>query len=172
MSSRPTTPLAAVPDFDHEMETTRRLLERVPMDRAAWKPHPKSTSLGALAAHVAGLASFGSRIAALDEVDMTVSGQNRPPSAFATTGALLEAFDASVAAARAAIERLDADALARTWTLRAGSNVFFSLPRANVFRVFMMNHIIHHRGQLSVYLRLNDIPVPSIYGPSADEGQM
>jgi len=161
-------PLSAVPDFDHEMDTTRRLLERVPMDRAAWKPHPRSTSLGALAAHVAGLASFGSRIAALDEVDMMVSGQNRPPSVFATTGALLEAFDANVSASRAAIEQLDAGALARAWTLRAGSNVFFSLPRANVLRVFLMNHIIHHRGQLSVYLRELDVPLPSIYGPTAD----
>jgi len=168
MTRPPAAPLSAVPDFDHEMETTRRLLERVPMDRAAWKPHPRSTSLGALAAHVAGLVSFGSRIATLDEVDMTVSGGNRPPSSFSTTGALLEAFDASVAASRAAIARLDADALGRPWTLRAGGNVFFSLPRANVFRVFMMNHIIHHRGQLSVYLRELDVPLPPIYGPTAD----
>lgn len=162
-----TSTLAAVPDFDQEMETTRRLLAVVPLDRGDWKPHAKSTALGPLAAHLVRLASFGGMIASRDEVDMAGAG-NRPATVYDSTDALLADFDAKVAASREAIAAVPTEALGVTWTLRAGEHVIFSMPRGTVFRVFMMNHIIHHRGQLSVYLRELDVPLPSIYGPTAD----
>jgi uncharacterized damage-inducible protein DinB len=115
-----------------------------------------------------GLASFGRLIAEREEVDMTVSGRNRPPSSYATTAQLVEAFDANVAASRQAMATIESVALATPWTLRAGDHVIFTMPRAMTFRVFMMNHLIHHRGQLSVYLRELEVPLPSIYGPTAD----
>jgi uncharacterized damage-inducible protein DinB len=156
-----------LPEFDNEMKTTRSLLAIVPFQNAAWKPHTKSTALGALASHVANLTGFGSMIASTPELDFTAPG--RPPQAqYSTTADLLAAFDSNVQKSRAAIAGMgDAD-LSAKWTLRAGDHVIFTLPRAVTLRTLMMNHIIHHRGQLSVYLRLNDVPLPSIYGPTAD----
>ncbi len=160
---------ALLPEFDHEMATTRSLLERVPEDRAGFRPHDKSTALGALATHVANLVGLGPRIISLTEVDMNPpGGPGFKPPQFSTTAALLETFDANVAKAREAIAGAADEELMVTWTLKNGGHTIFSMPRAAVLRTMLMNHVIHHRGQLSVYLRLNDVPLPSIYGPTAD----
>lgn len=161
-----------LPEFDHEMETTRRILERVPEAQAGWRPHPKSTPLGTLAQHVTNLVGFGALIVQARERDVNPPGG--PPYTsvpFTTTAAMLEAFDANVASARAAIAAANDESLMEPWTLRSGDKVFFSLPRAAALRSYLLSHTIHHRGQLSVYLRLLDVPVPSIYGPSADEAR-
>ncbi len=159
-----------VPEFDQEMATTRRVLARVPEDKLDWKPHPKSMSLGQLASHVAQLPDWASNIFRADEFDF------RPPDAPPFKGAdcksnkeLLDLFDKSVATAREAIAGAREDALDSAWTLRAGPHTIFSAPRWSVWRGFGMNHMVHHRAQLAVYLRLLDVPVPGIYGPSADE---
>lgn len=160
-----------LPEFDQEMKTTRSLLERVPLEKADWKPHTKSTGLGALAYHLASLAGFGEMIVKQDGRDFATGDQSAIRAAAAkqrTRDELLGIFDENVAKSRAAIQSLQDKDLGITWTLRSGEHVIFSLPRAAVLRTLLMNHIIHHRGQLSVYLRLNDVPLPSIYGPTAD----
>lgn len=158
-----------LPEFDHEMATTRALLERVPEDRAAWTPHPRSTGLGALAAHLAQLPGMAAMVIGQDEVDMNPpGGPGYTPPGFTTTAALLELFDANVARSRAAIAGAADEAMGVSWSLKNGGHTIFSMPRVAVLRSFVMNHIIHHRGQLSVYLRLNEVPLPSIYGPTAD----
>jgi hypothetical protein len=157
-----------LPEFEHEMATTRALLERVPEDRAAWKPHARSTGLGALAAHVAFLPSMAPRAIALDELDMSPPGRPYTPPGFTSTAALLADFDRHVADARAAIAGAADGHLMLPWSLKNAGRTIFTLPRVAVLRSFVLNHIIHHRGQLSVYLRLLDVPLPSIYGPTAD----
>ncbi|MBV9775292.1 MAG: DinB family protein [Gemmatimonadetes bacterium] len=158
-----------LPEFDHEMATTRSLLERVPEEKADWKPHPKSTALGALAAHIANLPSMGVPVLSLTEIDMNPpGGPGFSPPGFTSTAALLATFDENVRKTREAISGATDDALKVTWSLKNGGQTIFSVPRAAALRTFMMNHVIHHRGQLSVYLRLNDVPLPSIYGPTAD----
>jgi len=162
---------AFLPEYDQEMKTTRSLLERVPLEKSDWKPHAKSTSLGALAYHIAALSGFGEMIATQDGRDFATGDQNAIRAAAAkqrTRDELLGIFDANVAKSRAAIAALEENKLGTTWTLRNGEHVIFSMPRAAVLRTLLMSHIIHHRGQLSVYLRLNDVPLPSIYGPTAD----
>jgi len=158
-----------LPEFDHEMATTRSLLERVPFDNAAWKPHAKSTGLADLASHIANLAGFGAMIVNADSRDFIgPDGQPQRPTVYGSSKDLLSTFDANVAKSRSAIQGLADDKLGTPWTLKRGSEVIFTLPRAAVLRSLLMNHLIHHRGQLSVYLRLNDVPLPSIYGPTAD----
>ena len=160
---------ALLPEFDQEMAITRTLLERVPADRADWKPHPKSTALAALAQHLATIPSLGLRAITLTEVDMNPPGSPpRTPPQFESLEALLATFDANVAQTRAAIAAASDEELGVTWTLKNAGRTIFAMPRAAVLRTMLMSHIIHHRGQLSVYLRLNDVPLPSIYGPSAD----
>jgi uncharacterized damage-inducible protein DinB len=160
---------ALLPEFDHEMATTRSLLERVPEDRADFRPHPRSTALGPLAVHLANLVGLGPRIVSLTEVDMNPpGGPGFTPPQFSTTAAVLEMFDANVARAREAIAGTSDEAMMETWTLKNGGITIFAMPRAAVLRTMLMNHMIHHRGQLSVYLRLNEVPLPSIYGPTAD----
>ena len=157
---------ALLPEFDHEMTTTRKVLERVPADRFDWKPHVKSFSLGALATHVATLPTWGAEALAQSEFDIAGS---QPPAAPPSKAELMATFDKSVATTRSALAgKSDAELMA-TWTLKREDKAIFSMPKANVLRSFVLNHLIHHRGQLSVYLRLLDVPVPSIYGPSADE---
>lgn len=158
---------ALLPEFDHEMTTTRRLLERVPEEKFDWKPHVKSFSLGALAAHVATLPQWGAEVLNQSEIDV---GVGQPPSSMPSKAELLATFDKNVSATRAALAgRSDAEIMAQ-WTLKRDGHVLFSMPKAAVWRSFVLNHLVHHRGQLSVYLRLHDVPIPSIYGPSADEG--
>jgi uncharacterized damage-inducible protein DinB len=157
---------ALLPEFDHEMTTTRKVLERVPEDRFDWKPHAKSFSLGALATHVATLPTWGTETLNKSEIDIAGA---QPPAAPSSKAELMATFDKNVAAARSALAgKTDAELLA-TWTLKRGGKAVFSMPKTAVLRSFVLSHLIHHRGQLSVYLRLLDVPVPSIYGPSADE---
>jgi len=158
-----------LPEFDREMATTRRLIERAPEDRLGWAPHAKSMTLAALCEHLGQLALWGRMTITASGVDLEQMG--RPPGyqPMASRAALLQHFDTETAACRAAlVGRTDAELLA-PWTLRRGAQEFFTMPKATCWRTFVMNHVVHHRGQLSVYLRLLDVPLPSIYGPSADE---
>ena len=157
---------ALLPEFDHETANTRRLLERVPMEKGDWKPHPKSTALAALATHVATLPGWVKPTIQQDSIDLANAA---PPAPATTREELLALFDRSVAEGRAALAAADNDALMQPWSLRSGDRVFFTMPKAAVLRSFVMNHSVHHRAQLGVYLRLNDVPLPGMYGPSADE---
>ena len=161
---------ALLPEFDHEMTVTRKLLERVPDDVFDWKPHPKSMSLGALAQHLANIPMWGIMTLTRDELDLGGPQEGPPPPQ--TRTALLERFDAHVKDARTALVGTGDGEMMAPWALTRGGQTIFSMPRAAVWRSFVLSHLVHHRGQLSVYLRLRDVPVPSIYGPSADEGSM
>jgi len=154
-------------EFDHEMGTTRRLLDRVPDDRLAWKPHDKSMTMGGLATHLGNIPHWAGAI--LNDVSFDLAGAPRNVDAKTSRADILAFFDASAKQARAMMDKTDAE-YAAAWTLKRAGQEMFTMPRIAVFRNFILNHIIHHRGQLSVYLRLNDVPVPAIYGPSADEG--
>jgi uncharacterized damage-inducible protein DinB len=158
---------ALLADYDHEMGTTRRLLERVPGDKLSWRPHDRSRSMGELATHVSRIASWGVIILEHQSFDLS----DAPPGGADLTSPLeiLAAFDETRARTRASMDRIDGEYNA-LWTLKRGGQQVFSVPRVAAFRSFVLHHIIHHRGQLSVYLRLNDVLVPAIYGPSADEG--
>ena len=158
-----------LPEFDHEMSNTRKTLARVPDDKFGWKPHEKSFPMGSLAAHLANLPGWTNVTIDKEEFDMSPGGQPLKAPECHSTKEVLETFDLNVAKARDAISSASDDTLFGLWTLRADGNKILSLPRVAVLRSFVMNHIIHHRAQLGVYLRLNDVPVPSIYGPSADE---
>ena len=155
------------PEFDHEMGTTRRVLERVPEPDFAWRPHEKSMSLGQLAGHLTNLPTWFAFILERSDFDLaTMDRQSKEPPSRAV---LLQEFDAKVTAARACLmQRSDAEMLA-PWTLKNGGHEIFTMPRISAVRGFVMNHSIHHRGQLSVYLRLRNVPLPSMYGPTADE---
>jgi uncharacterized damage-inducible protein DinB len=154
-------------EYDHEIGTTRKLLDRVPADRLSWKPHEKSMTFGALATHLGNIPNWTGSI--LNEASFDLA--SAPPNVTERTSRrdILDGFDTAAAQARAWMDRSDADYMGR-WSLKRDGHEMFSMPRIAAFRSFVLNHLIHHRGQLSVYLRLNDIPVPSIYGPSADEG--
>lgn len=158
-----------LPEFDYEMANTRKTLERVPDNKFAWKPHEKSFGMGALASHLANLPGWASVTIDMDEFDMAPAGEPLRAEQLTSKAAVLETFDKNVAKARAAIAGASDEHLFKPWTLLSGGNQVLSLPRVACLRSFVMNHIIHHRAQMGVYLRLNDIPVPSIYGPSADE---
>jgi len=155
-------------ELDHEMANTRKALERVPTDKLAWQPHTKSMTLGRLASHIAEMPIWVNRTLQMAEYDFASGGFLR--TNLGSTQEIVEAFDKNLAGAREAIAGAGDDALREKWTLRRGDQVVFSLPRIAVLRSMVLNHIIHHRGQLTVYLRLNDAPVPALYGPSADEG--
>ena len=158
---------ALLPEFDHEMGTTRRLLERVPEDRLSWQPHQKSMTLGRLATHIAEIPHWSQTIIK-DSVFEMNPGSFVPRTA-ASRADLLKTFDESVAAARALVAGASDAELTATWTMKAGGHEVVSAPKVAMWRSFVMNHGIHHRGQLSVYLRENNVPIPPIYGPSADE---
>lgn len=159
-----------LPEFDHEMANTRKTLERVPDGKFGWKPHEKSFPMGNLSGHLANLPSWGALTISSDSFDMAPGGQPLKAPELNSTKDLLEKFDENVAATRAAIAGASDQDLFKPWTLLSNGNTILTMPKIAVLRSFVMNHIIHHRAQLGVYLRLNDIPVPSIYGPSADEG--
>lgn len=158
-----------LPEFDHEMANTRKTLERVPDDKFAWKPHEKSFSMGVLATHVSNLPTWTNVTIDMDEFDMAPGGEPMKTPECHSQKELLDTFDANVKAARASLAGVTDEKIFQSWKLLASGNEIFQMPRIAVLRSFVMNHIIHHRAQLGVYLRLNDIPVPSIYGPSADE---
>jgi len=156
---------ALLQEFDNEAKTTRRVLERVPTDKLSWKPHPKSMSLGALALHVA--ASPGVIIGWCAEDETSFSGQAPPDPT--STEQILAAHDASVKKVKETVPQIGDQGMQQMWTAKAGGQTLMTMPKAALARAIVMNHWVHHRGQLSVYLRLLDVPVPSIYGPSADE---
>ena len=157
---------ALLQELEQEAQTTRRVLERVPESGLGWKPHEKSMSLGQLALHVATTPGGVAEIAAKPSLDT-------PPTfiqpAAASAAELVPALEQSVARAKALVGAMDDEAMMAIWTLRNGDQVIMALPRVALLRSIMLNHWYHHRGQLSVYLRLLEVPVPSIYGPSADE---
>jgi uncharacterized damage-inducible protein DinB len=160
---------AILPEFDHEMANTRKSLERVPDDKLGFKPHAKSMSLGQLSSHLATISQWVEAIGTLDSFDVSTA----PPNAeLKSRTEILAEFDKNVATARNLIAGATDAQLTQPWSLLAKGQTIFTLPRIAVLRSFILNHTIHHRAQLGVYLRLNDIAVPSIYGPSADEGNM
>lgn len=150
-----------------EAATTRRVLERVPPSSLAWRPHVKSMSLGQLALHVATLPRQLSDFVAGDTLDFSAAAGASPSAD--THGALMAAFDESITCAQRYLESLSDTRAMATWTLMNGQTPLFSAPRVGVIRSLLFNHWYHHRGQLVVYLRLLDVPVPSVYGPTADE---
>ncbi|MBO0720927.1 MAG: DinB family protein [Blastocatellia bacterium] len=160
-----------LPEFDQEMASTRKTLERVPDDRFDWKPHEKSSALGALVTHLSNIPGWTTMTIEQDELDVAPPGEpafrNEPVK---SQQEALSIFDTNIAAARAALAGASDELLLKPWTLLSGGHTILTLPKIAVIRTFVMNHLIHHRAQLGVYLRLNDLPVPSVYGPSADEG--
>ena len=153
-----------MPEFDEEMKITRRVLERVPSEKGKWKPHPKSFSLAHLAQLLSWMPGWFTNMLQSTELNLA-GGQGYSTE---KTEALLEQFDKNVREARAAFMAAKDEDFDVSWSLKAGDNVLMSLPRAVVIRQ-TMNHLVHHRGQMTVYLRLIDVPVPSTYGPTADE---
>jgi uncharacterized damage-inducible protein DinB len=160
---------AILPEFDQEMANTRKSLERVPEDKFSFKPHTKSMTLGGLATHLATINHWAEAIMGQDSFDVSTAP---PTPELKSRAEVLAAFDKNTAAARKAIADSTDTHFMKPWTLTAGSHTVLTLPRVAVVRSFLLNHGIHHRAQLGVYLRLNDVAVPSIYGPSADEGNM
>ena len=156
-----------LPEFDQEMAHTRRALERVDETRFDWKPHEKSFTLKDLSAHIARLPLWLSMT--LDTSEFDSDAGDFPDTPVESREDLLALFDESVAEARSKLQAASADDLLQSWTLMMGGETAFTLPKTVVLRTWVFNHIVHHRGQLTVYLRLLDIPVPAIYGPSADE---
>lgn len=153
-----------LPEFDEEMKTTRRVLERVPTDKGTWKPHEKSFSIGHLAQLISWMPGWITNALTSDKLDLSAA----PKYGYMSTETLLADFDRNVREARAAIAATSDSDFDRKWSLTSGDKVFITMPRGAVTRQ-NINHLVHHRGQMSVYLRLLDIPVPSIYGPTADE---
>jgi uncharacterized damage-inducible protein DinB len=158
-------------EFDHEIAGTRKTLERVPFDKADWRPHPKSWPLATLATHVARLPGWAKETLTLDALDMAAGNQDWSKAATSHAD-LMALFDKNVAAGRAALEGTSDATFMQPWSLKSGETVHFTMPKIAVLRGFVMSHLIHHRAQLGVYLRLLDVPVPALYGPSADEQGM
>ncbi len=159
-----------LPEFDHEFATLRKTLERVPEGKWDYAPHAKSMNLGRLSGHLAELGSWVNATLEADELDF--GKMQYVPFVPTSSADLLAKLDAVVAAARPVLAAAGDAEMMKPWTLRTGEQVYFTMPKIAVLRTFVMNHMIHHRAQLGVYLRLNDVPVPSTYGPSADEGNM
>jgi uncharacterized damage-inducible protein DinB len=160
-----------LPEWDLEMASTRKTLERIPDDKFDWRPHAKSFTMGALASHVANLPQWVEATMNQDSFDLApVDGPAAgPPPPATNSKQLLAMFDENAAVARKAIEAASDESYAQPWSLKKGGTAMFTMPRGVVLRRFFLSHIIHHRAQLGVYLRLNDIAVPAVYGPSADE---
>jgi uncharacterized damage-inducible protein DinB len=159
-----------ISELQHEAATTRKCLERIPESSFDWKPHEKSMSMVRLATHVAEMFDWVKETVSKTEMDFAT--QEYKPFEPQTTADLVEFFDKRLAGAIEALQNVPDEAMFEKWRLRNGEEIFFEMMRVQVLRGMVFNHILHHRGQLSVYLRMNDIPVPALYGPSADEGVM
>jgi uncharacterized damage-inducible protein DinB len=156
-------------ELDHETAGTRKTLERLPAGKFDFRPHPKSPTLGWLAGHIAGLAHWGTMTCTTPSVDLAAPENQARPAEPTTAEEALERFDQQMAKFRAALEKVTDEQMMEPWTLKMGDRVFFTMPRMAVLRGTVLNHAIHHRAQLTVYLRMNGVPVPALYGPSADE---
>jgi uncharacterized damage-inducible protein DinB len=161
---------ALLPEFDREMATLRKTLERVPDDKFAWKPHEKSMAMGRLATHLAEIPGWATYTISTDSLDLAPpGGEPFKPTVANSRQQVLDIFDKKIEEARQSIAGAADGHLLKPWSLLSGGNTILTMPRIACLRSFVMNHMIHHRAQLGVYLRLNDIPVPATYGPSADE---
>jgi uncharacterized damage-inducible protein DinB len=154
-------------EYENEAATTRRVLERVPEDKLTWRPHPKSMTLGYLAMHIATAQGHCAGWTLQDSFDFGAGGER--PADPTTTAEILAAHDKSVTQVKEILNKLGDDGLGQPWEAKMGGQTMMKMPKGAVVRNIVLNHVYHHRGQLSVYLRLLDVPVPSIYGPSADE---
>jgi len=155
-----------LPEFDHEMANTRKLLECVPDGKFDYAPHEKSMPLGRLAGHIAEIPSYGSATIRMDRLDMKGDEKSFQPT---SKKEILETFDKYVADARAALAGASDEDLAKVWTFTFAGKEVFAMPRIAVLRSMMLSHLVHHRGQLGVYLRMSNVEFPGMYGPSADE---
>jgi uncharacterized damage-inducible protein DinB len=159
-----------LPEFDHEMASTRKVLERIPDDKLDWQAHPKSHTIGWNANHVADIPNWLVKVLTEPALDIApVGGAPYPFPKLTTRAEILALFDRNVSAARKAITEVKDEEMGSPWTLAQAGQTFFTMPRAAVVRGMVLNHLMHHRAHLCVYLRLNDIPVPGMYGPSGDE---
>ena len=159
-----------LPEFDQEMASTRKVLERIPDDKLGWKAHPKSNTIGWNANHVADIPNWLAMVLSQPSLDIApVGGEPYPFPSLTTTREILDLFDRNVAAARKAIAAADDEQMGQSWTLLQAGQTLFTMPRSAVVRSMILNHLMHHRAHIIVYLRLNDIPVPGMYGPSGDE---
>jgi uncharacterized damage-inducible protein DinB len=157
---------AFIAEMKHESVMTKKILERVPMDKKDWKPHEKSMTLGKLASHIADIPHWVSDIINIDEFDFHV---HYKPMIASTMEELMSLYQEKLDGAIADLEKMNDEDLNKMWLVRGGDKVFFNLPKAAAIRGWGFSHLFHHRGQLSVYLRLLDVPIPGMYGPSADE---
>ncbi len=160
---------ALLPEFDHEMATTRKLLERVPEEQLGWKPHDKSMSLGRLATHLAEIPQWARHIICEDEIDL---GGEYTPREEKSAVDIVALFDRSIAECRGQMAAKSDAELMAPWTFKVNGKALFTMPRVAFMRSMLFNHMVHHRGQLSVYLRLKNVPLPPMYGPTADESPM
>jgi uncharacterized damage-inducible protein DinB len=159
-----------LPEFDREMASTRKVLERVPEDKLDWKPHPKSNTIGWNANHIADLPGWATSILTQPSFDFApVGGKRWESPKLRTRREILDLFDRNVANVRKLIAQVKDEDMSKMWSLLSGGNPIFTMPRAAVMRGFVLSHIIHHRAILCVYLRINDVPVPGMYGPSGEE---
>ena len=162
-----------LPEFDQETAGTRKMLERFPEDKLDWRPHEKSMTMAGLATHIANMLNWGATTITSDNFDIQPPGsepyREEPVKSRAE---LLEKFDTNATAFRAALAAASDETLMANWSLLQGGNALFTMPRIACLRGMIFNHIVHHRAQLTVYYRMNDIPVPALYGPSADESGM
>jgi uncharacterized damage-inducible protein DinB len=158
-------------EFEREMGNTRRALERIPESTFAWRPHPRSNTMGWLVSHIANIPHWAVATLTRESFDVQPPGTETYTMPEARTSVeLMQTFDKNVAECRTALAVATDEQLMAPWSLLKGGETMFSMPRIAVLRGMIMNHLVHHRGQLTVYQRMNDIPVPSLYGPSADEG--
>jgi len=173
--STPTTALGntmgsiLIAEIEQEAISARKCLERIPADKFAWKPHEKSMTLERIAGHIVEMVSWTKATLTHDELDF--SKFDYTPKQYTDSTQLVADFDKNIAESIEILNDTTNETMAENWTMRNGEQIYFTMPKAAVMRSFVMSHIIHHRGQMSVYLRLLDIPVPSIYGPTADEQQ-
>lgn len=158
---------AILPEFDREMATTRKMLERFPEDKVEWRPHETSMTMGRLAGHVAELAGW--TLPTLTQDKLELDPNNYIPVVIRSRAQALQQFDDTVKTARAAIAGANDETFMKPWTFVAGGKTVFTMPKIAVYRSFVMNHMVHHRGQLAAFYRIAGVPVPSLYGPSKDE---